>query len=55
MKLIDQVGDDLGARMNQAFQTLFAQGYRQVLLVGTDVPTLPLDHFKQALTSAGTP
>ena len=50
VKLIDQVGDDLGARMNQAFQTLFAQGYRQVLLVGTDVPTLPLDHFKQALT-----
>ena len=51
VKLIDQVGDDLGARMNQAFQTLFAQRYRQVLLVGTDVPTLPLDHFKQALTA----
>ena len=51
VKLIDQLGDDLGARMNQAFQTLFAQGYRQVLLVGTDVPTLPLDHFKQALTA----
>jgi rSAM/selenodomain-associated transferase 1 len=51
VKLIDQVGDDLGARMNQAFRTLFAQGYRQVLLIGTDVPTLPLDHFKQALTA----
>lgn len=51
VKLIDQVGDDLGARMNQAFQTLFAQGYRQVFLIGTDVPTLPLTHFKQALTS----
>ncbi len=49
MKLIDQVGADLGARMNQAFQRLFAQGYRQVVLIGTDVPTLPLDHFKQAL------
>jgi len=51
VKLMDQVGDDLGARMNQAFKTLFAQGYRQVLLIGTDVPTLPLDHFRQALAS----
>ncbi len=51
VKLIDQVGDDLGTRMNQAFQTVFAHGYRQVVLMGTDVPTLPLDHFKQALTS----
>ncbi|MBX3330865.1 MAG: TIGR04282 family arsenosugar biosynthesis glycosyltransferase [Nitrospira sp.] len=51
VKLIDQVGDDLGARMNQAFNTLFARGYGQVLLIGTDVPTLPLDHFRQALAS----
>lgn len=51
VKLIDQVGDDLGTRMNQAFKTLFAQGYRQVFLMGTDVPTLPLDHVKQALSS----
>lgn len=51
VKLLDQVGDNLGARMNQAFQTVFAQGYRQVLLMGTDVPTLPLEYFEQALTS----
>jgi rSAM/selenodomain-associated transferase 1 len=51
VKLIDQVGDDLGARMNQAFQTLFSQGYRRVVLIGTDVPTLPLDHIKQALAA----
>lgn len=49
VKLLDQAGDDLGGRMNQAFHTLFAQGYRQVVLVGTDVPALPLGHFKQAL------
>lgn len=47
--LIDQVGDDLGARMNQAFETMIARRYKRVLIVGTDVPTLPLDHFKQAL------
>ncbi len=51
VKLLDQVGDGLGSRMDQVFKTLFAQGYRQVILLGTDVPTLPLDHFKQALTS----
>ncbi len=47
--LIDQVGDDLGARMNQAFETMIARRYKRVLIVGTDVPTLPLDHFQQAL------
>lgn len=47
--LLDQVGDDLGARMHQAFEALFAKGYQRVLIVGTDVPSLPLDHYKQAL------
>ena len=49
MNVIDQVGDDLGPRMNQAFETIFARGYQRILITGTDVPTLPLDHFKQAL------
>lgn len=47
VKLIDQVGDDLGARMSQAFETMFARGYQRLLIIGTDIPTLPLDHFKQ--------
>lgn len=50
VKVIDQVGEDLGARMHQAFETIFARGYRHVLIIGTDVPTVPLDHLKQALT-----
>ena len=50
VKVIDQVGDDLGARMHNAFETLFARGYQRVLIIGTDVPTLPLEHVKQALT-----
>lgn len=54
VKLTDQVGDDLGARMNQAFETMFARGYKRVLIVGTDVPTLPLDHYKQALALSET-
>ena len=51
VKLIDQVGEDLGARMHQTIETMLARGYRQTVIIGTDVPTLPLDHFKQALTS----
>ena len=49
VKLIDQVGDDLGARMSQTCETMFARGYTCVLIVGTDVPSLPLDHYRQAL------
>lgn len=53
VRVIDQVGDDLGTRMHHAFETIFARGYRQVLIIGTDVPILPLDHLKQALTKLG--
>lgn len=49
VKLIDQAGDDLGARMQHAFETMFGNGYHRVCIVGTDVPSLPLDHYKQAL------
>ena len=49
VKLIDQVGDDLGARMQHAFETMFEKGYHRVCIVGTDVPSLPLDHYTQAL------
>lgn len=49
VKSIDQVGEDLGARMYQAFETMFGRGFQRVLIVGTDVPSLPLDHYKQAL------
>jgi len=49
VNLIDQIGDDLGARMEQAFATLFGKGYQRVFIVGTDIPSLPLDHYKQAL------
>src|SRR5574341_718963 len=41
VRLIAQMGDDLGARMARALADVFALGYRQVLVVGTDLPTLP--------------
>jgi rSAM/selenodomain-associated transferase 1 len=51
--LLDQVGEDLGRRMHRTFVDLFAKGYTQVLLVGTDVPTLPLSVYQDALTMLG--
>lgn len=48
LRLLDQVGGDLGARMHQAFQELFDRGYRHVVIVGTDVPTLPGSTFAAA-------
>jgi uncharacterized protein len=47
--LIDQIGDDLGARMHHSFASLFSKGYQRVLLIGTDVPSLPLDNYSHAL------
>lgn len=50
VRLLDQVGEDVGARMHQTFETLFTKDYQHVLMVGTDVPSLPLDQYKQACT-----
>ena len=50
VRLIAQIGDDLGARMARAFADVFALGYRQVLVVGTDLPTLPGSVFGEAVT-----
>ncbi len=49
VQLLDQVGDDLGARMQETFDRLFARSHPSVMIVGTDVPSLPLDYYKQAL------
>ncbi|MFM8551171.1 MAG: TIGR04282 family arsenosugar biosynthesis glycosyltransferase [Nitrospiraceae bacterium] len=48
LRLLDQVGEDLGTRMARAFQDTFNQGYQQVVIVGTDVPTLPASSFGTA-------
>jgi uncharacterized protein len=50
VRLLDQKGDDLGRRMHRTFVDLFAKGYTQVIIVGTDVPTLPLPVYQEALT-----
>ena len=49
VRLLDQEGADLGIRMHQVCTTLFGRGYGRVLIVGTDVPSLPLEYYRQAL------
>ncbi len=39
---------DLGARMYEAFSAVLALGYRRVLTIGTDSPTLPLAYLEEA-------
>ncbi|MDE3043004.1 MAG: TIGR04282 family arsenosugar biosynthesis glycosyltransferase [Nitrospirota bacterium] len=53
VRLLDQVGEDLGQRMHHTFVELFAKGYKQVIIVGTDVPTLPLSVYQEALALLG--
>jgi hypothetical protein len=48
VRLLDQEGEELGARMNRVFETLFARGYGRVVIAGTDVPSLPLETYQQA-------
>lgn len=53
VRLLDQTGEDLGQRMHRTFADLFAKGYQHVIIVGTDVPTLPLSVYHEALTILG--
>jgi len=46
--LVPQAGDDLGARMSAAFRELFAAGYLRVILIGSDLPTLPAERLGAA-------
>ena len=49
--LLPQSTGDIGARMERAFDTLFARGARRVALVGTDVPSLGFEDVRGALES----
>ena len=51
-----QRGADLARAQRAAFTDLFAAGFRNVVMVGSDLPTLPAGHIRQALerVSPGT-
>ena len=47
--LLTQRGDDLGARERNLFEDLFAAGFARVVIIGSDLPTLPAAHVAEAL------
>lgn len=47
----EQVGNDLGARMANAFADAFAEGSERVVLIGIDCPFLRAHHLQHALAA----
>jgi rSAM/selenodomain-associated transferase 1 len=47
--LLSQRGDGLGNRLHNACADLFALGYSRVVIVGSDLPTLPAPYVEMAL------
>ena len=48
---LPQTGADLGERMNNAFRECFAEGFRKVVLIGSDSPDLPPEIVTEAFQS----
>jgi uncharacterized protein len=51
MRLFIQQGKDLGDKMRQAFVDRFSDGYKKVVIIGSDSPSLPVSYINQALNS----
>ena len=48
-ELLPQRGADLGARERSVFDDLFAGGFDTVVMIGSDLPTLPPGHVRRAI------
>ena len=46
--IFPQEGKNLGERMLNAFKDAFARGYKNVAILGSDSPTLPLENINEA-------
>jgi rSAM/selenodomain-associated transferase 1 len=46
-----QKGEDLGERMKNGFIDAFAMNFKRVVLIGSDIPDLPLEYIEEAFTS----
>lgn len=49
-----QKGNDLGERMENAFENLFEKGYRKIVIIGTDCPELTAGIITNAFTCLET-
>jgi rSAM/selenodomain-associated transferase 1 len=50
-----QSGTDLGARMKNAFADCFSEGFKSVVLIGSDFPDLPLKIIEDAFALLDSP
>jgi len=50
-RYMPQDGNDLGERMEGAFRRAFSKGASRVVLIGSDLPDLPPELFKEAFAS----
>ena len=48
-ELMPQRGDDLGARERAVFIDLFAAGFSKAVMIGSDLPNLPVSHLTRAV------
>ena len=48
---LPQIGENLGERMKNGFAEAFSMNFKRVILVGSDIPDLPLEFIEEAFTS----
>lgn len=46
-----QIGDDLGQRMQHAFEFVFKLGHSKAIIIGSDCPTITLQHLQNSETA----
>jgi rSAM/selenodomain-associated transferase 1 len=54
LRVMPQRGEDLGARMENAFRKSFAMGYREVVVIGTDTPWMGEERVRRAFVELRT-
>ena len=51
---VPQRGRDLGERMRNSFEQAFKNGFKRVILIGSDIPDVPIDFINHAFHSLST-
>ncbi|MEO7444673.1 MAG: TIGR04282 family arsenosugar biosynthesis glycosyltransferase [Ferruginibacter sp.] len=52
--LVQQEGEKLGEKMSHAFQHVFSEGYKSVVIIGSDCPELLQGHINDAFNALVT-
>jgi rSAM/selenodomain-associated transferase 1 len=55
LQYVPQRGDSLGEREANFFTDLLQAGYGRVVMIGSDIPTLPLTHLRDAFALLADP